>query len=84
MGVFEDLNRGRQMEALRKAIATNPFVVRSLTKKGAIAKSKLYAGDYFPTFAAAWTRVGQLEAMNPGTKFVVTDHDSNVITKDQT
>ena len=69
MSLFSNLARVRRAN---KA-AAKPFIVRSVTKGGAVSKMRPSYYDHHATFEEARKTVARLEQLNPGKSYVITD-----------
>lgn len=69
--------RGIQARDFNKMVATKKFMARRVNKDGTPSRTALTRADYqfnaFETREAAEKRVVALEALNPGSKFVVVE-----------
>ncbi len=72
MSLFNAVQEKRQ----NASNATKNYMVRSLTKDGQVSKARLTQADWqfnsATTMEEAETRKADLEALNPGRKFVIT------------
>ena len=62
-----------------RAIEAKAFVVRSITKSGAVSKMMPRPFDYFTTIEAARKVATEREALNPGVRYVVTDKAGTIV-----
>jgi hypothetical protein len=68
MSLLSDLARARRANNLK----SRPFIVRRLTKSGAVSNMRPSYRDHHATYEEARKTVARLEQLNPGARFVVT------------